>query len=58
MFLGNTSAYGVALMWSGFQLSMLAHVLSVVSLTLGLAYVVLFVRRSRQLGRNPYLLRV
>ena len=56
MFLGNTSAYVLALLWSGFELSMLAHVLSVVSLTLNLSYVLLFVRRSRELGMNPYRL--
>jgi len=53
MFLGNASAYVVALLWSGFELSTLAHVLSVVSLTLNLLYVVLFVRRARELGINP-----
>ena len=58
MALGNTSAYVVALLWSGFQLSTLAHVVSVVSLTINYTYVVLFVRRSRQLGRNPYVLKV
>lgn len=56
MFLGNASAYVVALLWSGFELSTLAHVLSVVSLTLNLTYVVLFVQRARQLGISPYQL--
>jgi len=56
MALGNTSAYVVALLWSGFELSTLAHVLSVISLTLNFTYVGLYVRRAREIGINPYVL--
>jgi hypothetical protein len=56
MALGNTSAYVVALLWSGFELSTLAHVLSVISLTLNFTYVALYVRRAREIGINPYVL--
>lgn len=54
MALGNTSAYIVAMLWSGFELSPLAHVLSVVSLTINFTYVVLYVRRAREIGIDPY----
>lgn len=54
MALGNTSAYIVAMLWSGFQLTPLAHVLSVVSLTINYTYVVLYVRQAREIGIDPY----
>jgi hypothetical protein len=57
MALGNTSAYVVAMLWSGFQLAPITHVLSVVSLTLNFTYVYLYVRRAKELNINPYALR-
>lgn len=54
MALGNTAAYVVALLWSGFNLSLLAHVLSVISLTLNFTYVIWYVRVAHDLGINPY----
>lgn len=58
MALGNTSAYVVAMLWSGFELATITHVLSVVALAVNYTYVILFVHRSKQLGRNPYLLKL
>jgi len=58
MALGNTSAYVVAMLWSGFELATITHILSVVALTVNYTYVILFVHRSKQLGRNPYLLKL
>lgn len=57
MALGNTSAYVVAMLWSGFELATITHVLSVLALILNYTYVVLYVRRAKELNMNPYALR-
>ena len=57
MALGNTSAYVVAMLWSGFQLATFTHVLSVLALILNYTYVFLYVRRAKELKMNPYALR-
>jgi hypothetical protein len=57
MALGNASAYVTAMLWSGFVLAPITHVLSVVALILNFTYVYLYVRRAKELGMNPYALR-
>jgi hypothetical protein len=57
MALGNASAYVTAMLWSGFVLAPITHVLSVVALILNFTYVYLYVRRAKELGMSPYALR-